>query len=61
MVDAHGQINSKAFGRKLVRHRNRIHRGWYIEVVTNSKEARVSVFKIKKTRTTTDATTPPGD
>jgi hypothetical protein len=61
MLDAHGQINNKAFGRKLVRHRNRIHDGWYIEVVTDSKKARVSVFKIKMVTTEPDTTSSPGD
>jgi len=47
MTDARGQINDKSFGRKLVRHRDRIHDGWYMQVVTSSKEARVSVFRLR--------------
>jgi putative DNA primase/helicase len=51
MADRFGKVNQRVFGRKLMRHRDRICNGWCIEVVTDSKQARVSVFKLKNTAT----------
>ena len=47
MTDARGQINNKSFGWKLARHRDRIHDGWYIEVVADSTKREASVYKLK--------------
>jgi len=47
MTDQYGKINQRSFGRKLMRHRDRIRDGWRIEVVTDSTQSRVSVFKLK--------------
>src|SRR5262249_30406624 len=50
MTDQYGKIDQRSFGRKLMRHRDRICDGWRIEVVTDSKQSRVSVFRLRKGR-----------
>src|SRR5262249_23577370 len=48
MTNQYGKVDQRSFGQKLMRHRDRICDGWCIEVVTDSKRARVSVFRLKK-------------
>jgi len=48
MTSQHGKVDQRSFGQKLMRHRDRICNGWCIEVVTNSTQSRVSVFRLKQ-------------
>src|SRR5262249_33352430 len=50
MTDRYGKVDQRSFGHKLMRHRDRICDGWCIEVVTDTKHARASVYKLKNDR-----------
>jgi putative DNA primase/helicase len=48
MTDQYGKVDQRSFGKKLMRHRDRICDGWRVEVVTDSKQTRVSVFRLRQ-------------